>query len=87
MDILTNEKIAELTDDKEGLANVRAINKLFRAQDESHLWPIRGRFNIAERAIRKARALQRSSGAVYGLAYAYLLDGIIGEIVNNPQNQ
>lgn len=87
MDILTNEKIAELTDDKEGLANVRAINKLFRAQDESHLFPVRGRFNLTERAIRKARAFQRSSGAVYGLEYAYLLDSIISEIVNNPQNQ
>ncbi len=86
MGILSNEQIAELTDDKEGLANIRAINKLFREQDESHLFPVRGRFNITERAIRQAREFQRCSGSVYGLEYAYLLDSLIGEIVNNPKN-
>ena len=55
MDYLTAEKIAELTDHKDGIANIRAINTLYRAQDESHLWPVRGRFNVTERAIRKAR--------------------------------
>jgi len=34
---LTAEQIADLTDEKEGIANIRAINKLYRAQDESHL--------------------------------------------------
>lgn len=86
MDILTNEKIAELTDDTEGLSNIRAINKLFREQDESHLWPTSGRFNVTERAIRQARDLQRLSDAVYGLEYAYLLDSLMSKIVNNPRN-
>lgn len=86
MEILTAEQIARLTEDKDGLANIRAINKLYRTQDESHLWPIRGRFNVTERAIRKAREFQRHSESVYGLEYCYLLETIMSEIVNNPSN-
>ena len=80
---LTAEEIARLTNDLEGLANIRAINKLYREQDESDLWPICGRFNVTERAIRKARAFQRHSDAVYGLEYCYLLENILSNIVNN----
>ena len=80
--MLTCEQIAELTDDKEGIANIRAINKLFRSQDESHLWPINGRFNATDRAIRQARTFMRESSAVYGLEYCYLLDNLISNIVN-----
>ena len=79
MDYLTAEKIAELTDHKDGIANIRAINRLYRAQDESHLWPVRGRFNVTERAIRKAR---KFDCPVYGLEYCYMLEGIISQIVN-----
>jgi len=85
-EILTSEEIAELTQDLDGLANIRAINKLFRNQGDSHLWPIRGRFNATERAIRKARQFQKDSGAVYGLEYCYLLDHIISSIVNDERN-
>ena len=83
---LSPEKIAELTDDLEGIANIRAINKLFREQDESHLWPICGRFNVTERAIRKARAFQRDSGPVYGYEYCMLIDCIISDAVNDENN-
>lgn len=86
MEYLTAEKIAELTDDLEGVANIKAINKLYREQDESHLWPINNNFNVTERAIRKARQFQRDAGAVYGLEYAYLLENIISEIVNDSNN-
>ena len=86
MEYLTAEKIAELTNDCDGIANIREINKLYRQQDESDLFPIRGRFNVTERAIRNARAFQRSSGAVYGLEYCYLLEHIMSEIVNNENN-
>lgn len=79
----TAEQIAALTDEKDGLANIRAINRLYRDQDESHLWPVRNRFNVIERAIRKARKFQRSSGAIYGLEYCYVLENIISEIVNS----
>jgi len=84
MEYLTAEKIAELTDEKEGIANIRAINKLYREQDESNLWPINNRFNVTDRAIRRAQRFQRESGsACYGLEYCYLLESILSEIVNN----
>jgi len=83
MEYLTAEKIAELTNDLEGIANIKAINKLYRKQDESHLWPINNRFNVTERAIRKARQFQKESDYVYGLEYCYLLDNIISNIVNS----
>ena len=86
MNYLTTEKIAEYCADLSGIANIRAINKLFREQDESHLFPINGRFNVTERAIRKARQFQRDSGAVYGIEYACLLDNIISSEVNNESN-
>lgn len=59
---------------------VRQINKEFRARDESHLWPIRGKFNVTERAIRRIRR----SGLICddGMAYAATLDAEISQIVN-----
>ena len=81
------EDIARETDHLEGIENKKAINKLFLAQDESHLWPINGKFNITKRAIRKAQELARKTGeSQYGLEYCYTLDMIIGEIVNNEGN-
>jgi spore germination protein YaaH len=79
----TPEGIAEKTDHLDGISNIKAINKIFRVQDESHLYPINRRFNVTERAIRKARKLQKNNGAVYGLEYCYLLDTLISEIINN----
>jgi len=80
----TPDQIAQLTNDTEGLANIKAINKIFREQDESYLFPINGRFNVTERAIRQARKFQKESGAVYGLEYCYLLHTLISNIVNSP---
>jgi hypothetical protein len=81
--MLTPEQIAEKADHLDGIANIRAINKEFRMQDTSNLWPIRGRFNVTERAIRQARK-QDCKG--YGLEYANLLDKLISDIVNDPKN-
>jgi len=83
MRYLTAEQIASETDYLDGLSNIRAINRLFRAQDESDLYPILGRFNATERAIRRARKFNQESEPVYGLEYCYLLDSILSEIVNN----
>lgn len=80
---LTPEQIAKETDHLSGLANIRAINRIYRSQDGSHLWPISGRFNVTERAIRKARKIQQETGTVYGLEYAYMIDALISEIVNS----
>lgn len=79
----TAEQIANETDNKEGLANIKAINKIYRAQDESDLWPVNNRFNATERAIRRVRAFARSNGAIYGLEYCYALEHELSSIVNS----
>jgi hypothetical protein len=65
---------------------IRIINREYRRQDESHLWPIRGRFNVTERAIRQARAFMRDCGSLEPLEYAYTLDSLLSEIVNDEGN-
>ncbi len=83
MIILSAEKIAAMVESLSGQAERRAINKIYRTQDESHLWPIRGRFNVTERAIRRARKFERESGvALYGLEYCYFLESALSAIVN-----
>ena len=77
---LTPEEIHDRTMHLDGRKNIAAINKLFRAQDESHLWPIRNRFNVTERAIKKARKYRDSQ--VDGLAYCFVLDQWLSVIVN-----
>ena len=60
--------------------SVRQINPYFRKNDESHLWPICGRFNATERAIRRVR---RMGLAGYGgLEYYLTVEREISEIVN-----
>jgi len=64
-------------------ANKRAINKHFRAIDDSHLWPINGRFSATERAIRRARKFENESGiALEGQEYCLFLESEISRIVN-----
>ena len=79
----TAEQIALETDDKNGLANIRAINRMYRAQDESNLWPINNRFNVTERAIRQVRKLSGEIGGLYGLEYCYALEAAMSHIVNS----
>jgi len=63
--------------------SVRQINAYFRKNDESHLWPICGRFNATERAIRRVRRLRRQGLEVHpGLEYYLTLEGELSEIVN-----
>ena len=81
--MLTPYQIANKADKFEGQANIKEINRLYRRQDESHFYPISNRFDATERAIRKARAFQRDAGAVYGLEYSLLIDGILSDIVNS----
>ena len=81
MEHLTAEQITKQTDHLEGVANIRAINKLYRAQDTSNLWPIEGRFNVTERAIKIARK-HRTLWIVQGPEYCYLLESIFSEIIN-----
>jgi len=68
--------------------STRQINRLAREQDESHKWPIQGRFNATERAIRRLREQRRQSGSpADGLEYAHALEEEISRIVNDPRNQ
>lgn len=57
----------------------RQINAYFRANDESHKWPICNKFNATERAIRQLRKTGFYNG---GYEYFYALDQQISLIVN-----
>ena len=46
----------------------RVINAYFRANDESHKWPICNKFNATERAIRRLRGQYPHGGLEYFLA-------------------
>ena len=82
--MLTPHEIAERAEGLDGLANRAMINKLFRKQDESHLWPINGRFNATNRAIRRLQEAQRDGLCIDdGLEYALALDAEISNIVND----
>ncbi len=66
--------------------SIREINALFRKHDESHKWPVRGRFNVTERAIRRVRHnILRHIGSTGGCEYACILDAEIEHIVNTNQ--
>lgn len=60
----------------------REIRKIFRENDESAKWPICGRFNVTERAIRRVARMEREGGRLSSLEYAYALDRTISAIVN-----
>lgn len=63
--------------------SVRQINAYFRKHDDSHLWPICGRFNATERAIRRIRRYRRDGMEVCsGLEYYLTLEREISQIVN-----
>lgn len=60
-------------------AYTREINRLYRLQDELHKWPIRGRSDATERAIRRCTAISRQTGVAY---CAHDVDAALPEIVN-----
>ena len=61
----------------------RAINKHFRTTDDSNLWPICGKFNATERAIRRVRRFQaQTDTSIEGLVYWLALESELSNIVN-----
>lgn len=62
------------------------VNRQHRATDNSGKWPINGRFNVAERAIRQARKFRAAYGAMGAIEYNELLDELEAKIVNDPRN-
>ena len=80
-EILTAEQIVKLS------ANSKEVNDLFLQQDDSHLWPIRGKFNATKRALNRIRKAEKE-GLIFDdlLSYALTLEAEISEIVNNEKN-
>ena len=76
---LTAEEIAGFAEPYDGVMNIKVINKFYRDQDESDLFPINGRFNVTERAIRNVSKL---CSPIYGIEYCYAVDAEIGRLVN-----
>ena len=60
-----------------------AINRYFRATDQSRLWPILGKCNVTERAIRKIRKL---FSELQGYEYYLAVHKEIGRIINDERN-
>jgi hypothetical protein len=86
MKILTAEQIAAKHEYCWNRENRKRINKDYRAQDESRLYPVLGRFNVTERAIRRVQTFMRESGYdIQGLEYCYAIDAEISRIVNDPK--
>jgi hypothetical protein len=70
--------------DKKTIEN---INRTFRQTDESHLWPINGKFNATERAIRKVRKSVRAGLFINDPeSYRAILEDEITRIVNDERN-
>lgn len=64
-----------------------AVNREMRQNDESHLWPICGKFSVAERSIRQARNyLREGVGCDSAEEYRALLDDLESAIVNDESN-
>lgn len=66
-----------------------AINKMLRAIDDSHLWPICNQFNTTNKAIRLYQRIcnqynQELSDCVY--SYHAIIESFISEIVNDSNN-
>ena len=66
--------------------SIRQVNKHFRSVDESNKWPINGRFNATERAIRNVRKHMKEGGQLSPVEYALALRTEISYIVNDPAN-
>ena len=66
--------------------SIRQINALFRKNDCSRLYPVCGRFNATERAIRRIRRYRRMGMEVNsGYEYYLTLEREISEIINDPR--
>jgi len=75
----TYAQMNEMTNDE--------INKAMLAEDESHKWPIRNKFNATERAIKNvAQFAKEGCYNLQGMEYELALDAEITRIVNNEAN-
>lgn len=66
----------------------KAVEHSLLESDESHLWPIRNRFNVTKRAIGRVKRLIRAGLVVDSPDdYETIIEAEISEIVNNLQNR
>jgi hypothetical protein len=81
---LTAEQITKIAEDAcdEPKRQRRVVYRMFRKQDDSHLWPINGRFNVTDRAIRRLQRFERDAGTLSTLEIAYFLEHEMSRIVN-----
>jgi hypothetical protein len=68
-----------MTDNEINELSKRAIESIFHKQDESHLFPVYGRFNVTNRAIGR---LKRQGQRLRGLEYYLALEQELSSIVN-----
>lgn len=63
---------------------IKAINSLHIAYDESHLFPINGKFHATKKAIREIKKNYLSEdNTISGLEYCFLLESEIRRLVNS----
>ena len=88
MNRLTAEEIVKQAEagNSSERAITTAINSMYRQQDESHLWPISGEFNVTERAVRHVREFERLSDKLCPLGYALAIDAEMSRLVNDEKN-
>lgn len=61
----------------------KEIDREFLKQDDSHLWPVRGKFNATKRAIGRIKRAEKNGLCIESpLEYALTLDAEISSIVN-----
>lgn len=65
----------------------KAVEGSLLAADESHLWPIRNKFNATKRAIGRVKRLMRAGLVVDSPdEYETIIESEISEIANNSRN-
>ncbi len=69
------------------MAELKESNRTLRAADDSHLWPISGKFNATDRAIRRVRkAMSEGLDIETAEDYEEVVGNEVGRIVNNEGN-
>lgn len=77
------ENIAKLYEHLDGRQHRSAIFKHYRDIDESHLFPVRGKFNVTKRAIQRLYRFEREYGQqLLGLEICLWLENEMSELVN-----
>ena len=67
-----------------GKAEIAYINNAYLKVDDSHLYPINGKFNATKRAIGRLRKVRKDI-PMQGLEYCLALENEISNIVNDPK--